>query len=54
MNKQTIQKIIDALIDQDLQDAEFEKAGETCDVIEERVNDARRYMNKMDEIAENS
>lgn len=54
MNKKTIQKIIDGLIDQDLENAEFERAREACDIIEERIDRAREYMNKMDEIAESS
>lgn len=54
MSDTIITKIISALIDDDLVEADFEKARSTCDVIEREIKRARRYMDEMDRLAEES
>lgn len=47
-----IAKLISSLIDDDLLEADFEKARYTCDLIEEEINRVRNYMDAMDKLAD--
>lgn len=47
-----IAKLISSLIDDDLMQADFEKARLTCDLIEKEINRVRNYMDAMDKLAD--
>ena len=48
-NKKSLtRRVIAALIDDDIVDANFEQARATCDVVEEEIKRARQYMDIMD------
>lgn len=52
--KINISKMISALIDDDLVESDFENARLTCDAIEREINKARKYMDEMDKMADNT
>ena len=51
MNTKQIESIINALIDPELESADFERAHEIIAVIRNALEASERYMRKMDELA---